>query len=405
MTDRLYNKDAYIQQFDAVVLTMLRSTDGWEITLDRTAFYPEGGGQPCDLGTIDGKSVTAVREVNGEVIHVLQSPPTTKQVVCQIDWTRRFDYMQQHSGQHILSAILNEQLGAATVGFHLGEQSTQIDIAMAELNHEQIYAAESAANFAIFSNLPVNSQWVTQDELNCFPLRKLPVKDFSLLRLISIGSLDCCPCCGTHVSFTGEIGMIKILGWEKKNHALRIDFVCGKRALADYQTKHRVIAEVSSHLSAPVNGLADAVTQRLNKVESLSKELTTLRSQLGRAQADLLLHSTSPHQGLRVISHILHDSQPNDAAQLAKHLTSGIPVAALIAAVNQDGTKAHLVFATNIDGLDMGKLLKSVLSQLNGKGGGNARLAQGGTNYPDKLAAIMAGASEEINKTWLTPRQ
>ena len=396
MTDKLYLQDAYIREFTASLLASKQTEEGWEVVLDRTAFYPEGGGQPCDTGEINGIRVTAVYEVDEQVIHVLQSLPDSNVVTGVIHWQKRFDHMQQHSGQHILSALFDEKWNAATVGFHLGSDSTQIDLALSELTPEQVADAEQAANSVLYDNLPITTEWVSREELDRYPIRKPPAKDFAKLRLVLVGNHDCCPCGGTHVKGTAEIGMLKILGWEKKNNTVRVDFACGERAFADYQLKHRLIQEFSSKLSAPVKELAEALSLRLAKGDSLARELAALRFELSQQQAIILLQTAPLYKDRKIIAHILQDSQPSDAAQLAKNLTSSFASVALVAAVSPDGGKCHLVFATNTDGPDMGKLLKAALVKLNGKGGGNARLAQGGSTNTQGLQQVLADAVGEV---------
>jgi alanyl-tRNA synthetase len=192
--------------------------------------------------------------------------------------------------------------------------------------------------------------------------------------------------------------MIKVLGWERKNNAIRVDFVCGKRALTDYQVKHHLVQETASKLSVPVKELAETFSQRLAKLDSLTKELTAVRTELSQAQAAALLQTALQHTDIHMVAHCLQDAQPNDAAQLAKNLTATVPAVAFIAAISPGSAKAHLVFATNTDKLDMGKLLKAGLAKLNGKGGGSPRLAQGGTNSPDKLQAVLSEALLEAER-------
>lgn len=398
MTEKLYLQDSYISQFEAAVLSSVQTPGGWEVILDRTAFYPEGGGQPSDSGEINGIAVIAVREENGQVIHLLNAALDTDKVTGRIDWRRRFYHMQQHSGQHVLSAVFDTLFTVETVGFHLGADATQIDLAISDLSPQQALAAEEAANAALYANTAVNAEFVSRDDLARYGLRKPPAKDYAQLRLVSIPSLDCCPCGGTHVNATGEIGIIKIRSWERKNGAVRLDFVCGERALADYQLKNRLVQEFSSRLSAAPEELSDVFSQRLAKADSLAKELAAAKLEIIRFQAVDLFAKAPLIQSVRLVSHMLTDAQPADAAALAKQITADAPAVALIVAVSPGKEKAHLVFSANVDGPDMGKILKDALSKLNGKGGGNPRLAQGGTNQPEGLEQVLAEAENEVKK-------
>lgn len=389
MTNKLYLQDAYIQEFQAVVLESRQAAGNWEIILDQTAFYPEGGGQPFDTGEIGGLPVTAVREEGETVIHVMPQPPASATLTGRIDWYKRFDHMQQHSGQHILSAVFDNKWQAATVGFHLGADLTQIDLAISNITPEQIAEAEITANLALYANIPVTAAWVKQKDIGRYRLRKPPTKEFAQLRLVSAGDIDCCPCGGTHVKAAGEIGMIKILGWERKNNAVRVSFVCGRRALADYQLKQQLIQEITESLSAPAKEVSEAFAQRMAKLDTLTKELAAARSELSQCQANALLQAALLYKEVHIVSHCLQNAQPNDAAHLAKHLIATVPAAAFVAAISPGSAKAHLVFATNTDRMDMGKMLKAALAKLDGKGGGTPRLAQGGTGDPDKLHEVL----------------
>ena len=250
------------------------------VILDRTLFYPESGGQPFDTGFINNCPVTAVEEVGEEILHVVESRLETGQAYGVIDWPRRFDHMQQHSGEHILSAAFKNLLDAENIGFHLGANSSQIDINISSLSPEQVIAVEKLANDMVFANQAVKSHLVARDALPSFSLRKQPAKDFAIIRLIEATDIDCCPCGGTHVAATGEVGLIKILSWSRKNNAVRVDFVCGKRALADYQQKNSTINELSSRLSSPPAEILPAAEKQLAKLETITKQLVAAKQEL-----------------------------------------------------------------------------------------------------------------------------
>jgi len=214
MTEKLYYADSYQKEFSAKVEELHPlAGDLWGIVLDRTAFYPEGGGQPCDTGWLDDIPVQAVLEKDGSIMHVTATRPVGNTVVGRLNWRRRFDHMQQHSGEHILSAVFADLFGRENIGFHLGADAVYIDVTMDSLTGEQAAAAEAAANAVVFANLPVKCQMVSDHDLAKFPLRKQPAKGFAKLRLVSVAGVDCCPCGGTHVAASGEIGLIKIRSW------------------------------------------------------------------------------------------------------------------------------------------------------------------------------------------------
>ena len=273
-TEKLYYQDAYLREFTAQVISKTTLADGnFAVVLDRTAFYPEGGGQPCDLGTLNAAVVIDVRTINDEIVHTTVGDPGDGLLTGRLDWQRRFDHMQQHSGEHILSGILLANYQAENVGFHLSPASCQIDVTLPSLTAEQANSIEDAANAAIFANLPVEGKFVEQTDLAAYRLRKEPGKEFAQIRLVSVEDCDCCPCGGTHVSRTGEVGLLKIRSWEKRKQNIRLDFVCGGRALADYRQKHELSRALSSRFSAPVEGTLAAVERTLEKLMPVSRSL------------------------------------------------------------------------------------------------------------------------------------
>lgn len=213
MTEKLYLKDPYIKEFDANVISCIPYRDKYAVVLDKTAFYPEGGGQPSDTGYIDEYNVIHVLEENEQILHIVNDEISTKKVNCRIDWNRRYDFMQQHTGQHILSHCFLKLFNGNTDSFHLSDNSVSIEIDIINFTDEDLAVLEDMANDIIYSNLPVTSKIVNEKELNQFTLRKLPsVKDN--IRIVSIGNIDHNPCGGTHVMRTGEVGIIKVIKWK-----------------------------------------------------------------------------------------------------------------------------------------------------------------------------------------------
>ena len=277
-TEKLYYQDAYLREFSAQILQKTPLPGGkFAVVLDRTVFYPEGGGQPCDLGTLNGVPVVDVRTVNEEIVHTADGDPGDGTVVGRLDWQRRFDHMQQHSGEHILSGILLANYQAENVGFHLSASSCQIDVTLPALSPEQAAAIEDAANAVIFANVPVGGRFVEQADLAGYSLRKEPGREFSQIRLVSVENCDCCPCGGTHVARTGDVGLFKLRGWEKRKNNIRLDFVCGGRALADYRLKHDLSRALSTRFSTPVEGVLPAVERTLEKLDANLAQLSATR--------------------------------------------------------------------------------------------------------------------------------
>lgn len=389
--EKLYYTDPYQQKFTATVDKIIDLPDGrFGVVLDRTAFYPEGGGQPSDTGLLDDIDVISVSEKNGEIIHITAVKPRTGTVHGHINWSRRFDHMQQHTGEHLLSAAFLRLFQAENIGFHLGVDSVTIDVTLDNLSQEEADAAEKCANEFVFANLPIGSHHVSQDQLPGFALRKPPSRQFASIRLVEIKTVDCCPCGGTHVKSSGEVGLIKIRSWERKGGAIRVDFVCGWRALAEFSATSSVIQQLSARLSSPPAEIAAAVEKQLAKSEALTKALYAAKQELIRNLATLLYDKAESINGAKLVVRSCPEYTPQDLADLAKALFELGPAVALLGSTNPDQNKTHLLFsAASAANLDMAVLLKTVLPDIQGKGGGNAQRAQGGGVFTADLEDLL----------------
>lgn len=398
-TEKLCYSDPYLREFTAAV-TEIRPLDGgrWGIILDRTAFYPEGGGQPGDSGALDHIPVLDTYEEDGTIIHVAAARPSGYTVTGRLDWDRRFDHMQQHSGEHLLSAAFADLFGAENIGFHLGADSVYIDLTLDALTPEQAAAAEDAANAAVFANRPVTAHTVGPADLASFPLRKRPARDFASIRLVAVEGVDCCPCGGTHVAATGEIGLIKIRSWERKGGAVRVDFVSGRRALADYRQSAAVARALAARLSAPVADVPAAAERQLAKLDTLHKDLQAARQELNRHLAAALYDQADGAAGFRLVVRLADGLAPAELADLARQLLARGPAVVLLAAGSAADDKSHLLFACT-PGLsaDMGRLLRAALAATGGKGGGSPHWAQGGGAYSDKLQDALRQAAAGVS--------
>ncbi len=404
MTKKLFYELPHARSFSATLTEIIPGEGGClGLVLDATAFYPEGGGQPSDTGRIQDYPVLAVKEAGGKVIHIVQGPVDAallnQTVTGVVDWPRRFDHMQQHSGQHILSAAFHHALQAATIGFHLGTESSQIDLKIDGLTEDAAEQVERIANEMVFSNQPIAAKWIDPAQAAEYPLRKPPAKEMAIARLIYIPDFEYSFCCGTHATHTGEVGLIKIRHWERRRDAVRVDFVCGGRALRDYQGKNRLAARLSGKLSSSVDLLEAAVDQSLLKCELLTRELLRTKQALYKGvAAQLAAQAAWTEVGVRIVDHVLLGASPQDVALLAKELLQHPKTIVLLAGVNEGNTKAHLMFAATGDaaGVHMGRRLQQTLSQLGGKGGGSALSAQGGCTDTSKVAAALAQAKAEV---------
>ena len=397
-TEKLYYHDPYLREFTATILKQSPLPGGqYAILLDRTAFYPEGGGQPCDTGTLNDAQVLSVETRNGEILHTVSGDPGEGPVTGRLDWQRRFDHMQQHTGEHILSGIFLATLAAQNVGFHLSAATCQIDVALPSLSPEQACAVEDAANAVIFGNRPLDARFVESAELIHYALRKEPGPEFDQIRLVSIEDCDCCPCGGTHVGHTGEVGLLKIRGWEKRKNNIRVEFVCGGRALADYRLKHEIARTVAARFSVPADAALAAFEKNLEKQEAMQRELTATRKSYHEELATRLLTEAIPIGAVRIVSREFTGYTAADLQDFAGRITAVSGGVCLLASVDEAGSRTAFLFASAPGvPVSMNEVLKSALAPVGGKGGGNATCAQGGAPTTD-AAGVLAVALELLS--------
>lgn len=382
-TDRLYYTDAYLRQFPAQVAEVV---DGNRVYLDRTAFYPDSGGQPHDLGRIGGSLVQDVIDEGDRVAHLIAGElAEASQVECEIDWTRRFDHMQQHSGQHLLSAVLVEMFDVPTVSFHLGSESSTIDIAAPALEPSQIAAAERRANEAVFENRPVRIGFAanTAD----LGLRKASEREGEL-RIVSIDGLDRSACGGTHVRSTAEIGPIAIRRLDKIRGNVRIEFLCGMRAIdrarADYDALSKIARQFSS---APDDtpGVVAAQAERLAEIEKAYRKLSVEAAQ--REGADVYAATEPGPDGIRRVIRT-NARIDDDLRASAQGFVAGAK--AVFIALSND-PPSILVAASKDSGVHAGNLVKTAVTAHGGRGGGSPVLGQGSVPTLEALEKIRAG--------------
>lgn len=391
-TEKLYYQEPYLREFTANILSKTALPDGrYAVVLDRTAFYPEGGGQPCDLGALNDAPVLDVRTEAGSIIHTTEKDPGDSAVTGRIDWRRRFDHMQQHTGEHILSGILLTNLKAENVGFHLSSATCQIDVTLPALSPEQALAIEEAANAVVFANLPVEGRFVEIAELPKYSLRKAPGKEFDRIRLVSVKDCDCCPCGGTHVASTGEVGLIKLRGWEKRKNNIRLDFVSGLRALADYRIKHELCRTLSTRFSTPTDGILAAVERTGDKLDASQGDLSSVRKAYHEELAARLLKENELTGKFRIITQVFNGYGMADLQDFAARITNASGGICLTASSDSGNLRASFLFSSaETAPISMSDLLKTSLAPCGGKGGGNALQAQGGAPTSDPNAILSA---------------
>lgn len=400
METKLFYQDAYTQEFSAKVVKEEKDTEGHiYIVLSQTAFYPTGGGQPHDVGTIDGVKVFNVEEIDGEIRHFLEHPIDVpdKEVIGRIDWKRRFDHMQQHAGQHILSAAFDQLFQYRTVGFHLGNEVLTIDLDTEELLEEEAVLAEKLANQIILENRIIEAKWVDEAELSHYPLRK-ETKVKEDIRLVIIPEFDYNGCGGTHPNTTGQVRAVKILDWEKQKKKVRVQFVCGDRVLAQFQQKQKVLLELTKLLSSQEKDMGTAVLRILQAQKDLEKSLEDAREKLLSYEADELLEDSSSLNEEKLVSSVFKGRTIQELQKLARLIISKEQLANVLF-VSENAGKLQVVGARGQDASQNMKLLiADALKLLNGRGGGNETFAQGGGEAlmtGEKLLETLLGKIKE----------
>ena len=284
---KLYYDSAYIRTFEAKVLSCTEGKKGYEVILDQTAFYPEGGGQPYDTGILGGAHVTAVHDVKGEIVHYTDAPLTAGETVTgQIDWDRRFHNMQGHSGEHLVSGLIHAKYGYDNVGFHMGSEEITIDL-NGTLTWDELLEIEKKANRMIWENLEIYAGFPSQEELAKMDYRSKKELTGDI-RIVSIPNGDTCACCGTHVAKTGEIGLVKFLTMIHYKGGVRISLLCGEEAVMDYEKKREELQKISVFLSAKAGKTADAVEKLKNELMQTQAKLSETSRKLMKFQADQL---------------------------------------------------------------------------------------------------------------------
>lgn len=410
MTDRLYYRDSFLYDFDAEIRESLENPRP-ALILDRSAFYPTSGGQVHDTGTItiaNSNGNLRVNEVveteDGRVVHYLDAPagefhkneikPGTR-VHGQIDPTRRRDHMQQHSGQHVLSAAFVRLFDMHTVSFHMADDYCSIDLDTPNLAKEQIEAAEYMANDVILENRPVDIRFVTREEAGKLGLRKIPAADRDELRIIDIRDFDLSACGGTHVNQTGQIGCILLRKAERVRQGWRVEFVAGQRAVATARRDFTTLTEAAGMFSAHIYDVPQLAAKALDEIRSLRKQGEQSKEELAAAQAAVLLGETPEANGRKLVIRTFADRELNSIKLLAQKLTRLAPNAVVLMATTSP--QPSLVFAQSPgQAYDMGSLMKQIMAKLGGRGGGTKDMAQGGVPKADEIEAALAAIAKRL---------
>ncbi|WP_017381278.1 alanyl-tRNA editing protein [Paenisporosarcina sp. TG-14] len=378
MKRKLFYEDAYRQSGVTKVVSLAKDqSERWYVTLEETLFYPTGGGQPHDTGMINSVQVIDVEEVEGEIRHYLAKPllEVGEAVNIEIDWTRRFDFMQQHAGQHILTASFVELFDIQTTSFHLGKELVTIDLDIKDVSTEQLLKVEKRANQLILENRPIETRWVTKDELKDYPIRKQVAVEEDI-RLVIIPEFDYNGCGGTHPSSTGQIGALKILDTEMQKGKIRIHFVCGGRVLQQLHRKQKTLQEVTHLLSAPEEGLALAVKVILDNSKKLEKTLEETHEQLMNYEVKELLGGIQ-QEGMS-IERVFRQRPIQELQKIARLTVAQATNCRVIFIAENDGLLQIVLARGTENQTNMKQLILQILPLINGKGGGTESFAQGG---------------------------
>jgi len=410
MTDRLYYHDPFLYEFDAEVEDVIPQSkeNGLAgVVLDRTAFYPTSGGQVFDTGWLVPASETESPKLrvaetaeaeNGRIVHYLEAehaPEKGSRVHGFIDPSRRRDHMQQHSGQHVLSAAFVRLFNMPTVSFHMGDEYCSIDLETPSLTQEHVIAAEHLANEIILENRQVDIRFVTQAEARNLGLRKIPPVEKDELRLIDIHDFDLTACGGTHVRVTGQIGCILLRKTEKVRQGWRVEFVCGQRAVAIARRDYSALTEAASLFSAHIWDVPQQVRKSLDEIKAARKGREQLLEELAEFQAKQLLVETERNHGRKLVVQTFPDRDVSFLKLLAQKLTR-VDLAAVALLASTSG-QPSLVFAQSAgQPFDMSALMKDAMSRLGGRGGGSKDLAQGGAPQADAIQTVLSELAAKL---------
>lgn len=395
-THRLYYDDAFLREFDAHVIACEPAGARWHVRLDRTAFYPTSGGQPFDTGQLNDAAVVDVSDEHGdEIVHVTEQPLAVGAVHGAIDWTRRFDHMQQHTAQHMLSAAFIELFGFQTVSFHLGRDISTIDLATPSVVARHLDEAEQRVNKIIFEDREIKVRYGTAEELAKEGIRK-KVEREGTLRVIDIAGFDRQPCGGTHLSRTGQAGMLLIRKCERQKQNWRVEFVAGLRALAAARTDLAKLRGAAEQIGCGMAELPQMVGKMQEERRTTQRESKKLSERLAELEAaDLLANKAevSADGARKIVNSVFEDATPSYLAMLAAKLVANQGVR--IALASRSAKAIVLAQSAGLDG-DMGALLRELLAKAGGKGGGSKVFAQGSVGDGAMLDAIVSEARAKL---------
>jgi alanyl-tRNA synthetase len=413
-TERLYYNDSHLLDFDARVLSVAALEDGrTAVALDRTAFYPTGGGQPNDTGTLGvARVVDCIEDEGASVLHVVegQAPEAGATVRGRVDWPRRLEHMQQHTGQHILSQAFVELFGAQTRSFRMTSDACEIDVELGDPSDERIERAVTRANEIVWQDREVRVHSLTPDEAARLPLRKDSAREGEL-RVIEIEGFDYSPCGGTHARRTGEVGVIVARHWERAKGLVRVTFAAGVRALEDYRRANNSARAAASLFSVGRDEAAEAAARLLDEHKQLQRRLRTLEEVAARAEARELLEESADASaapglredesdavervGLKLVARVFEGRGADELRRLASAIAAHAGAVALLGSRDEDAARLVFARAPEAPG-DMSALMREACRELEGRGGGRPEMAQGGGPRVERLTEVVEAAARSL---------
>lgn len=385
-TRKLFHEDAYRTRFTANVLSCVAAGETWDVVLDATAFYAESGGQPSDTGRLGGQPVLGVRELeDGTIVHTVPGP-LEGEVTGEIDFDRRLDHMEQHTGQHLLSGAFERLFDAETVSWHLGADAATVDLAIESLTPEQVEQVELECSRVIRAALPVITHVTDREGVKDFPLRKPPAVDGEI-RVVEIAGYDWSACAGTHVRQTAEIGLVKIKAWERYKRTTRVTFLAGRRALADYLALDRMTRDLCRAHSIGVPELPRFVERTEAELDSLRRRARVLQEQVLEYEARELVGQARWVGGVRLVRQVFAGRPLDELKLLAAKVAAHPPS---LAVFGTRGAVPQIILHRSVDlRLDVGQALRQALPVFGGRGGGSPIQAQAGGSRPEQLEAAL----------------
>ncbi|MGD2295046.1 MAG: DHHA1 domain-containing protein [Candidatus Aminicenantes bacterium] len=391
-TQRLFHDDPYQVAFEARVVEKGMREQKPAVILDQTCFYPESGGQPSDRGWINGAEVLKVFEEGGRIVHILDKDVETESIKGKIDWKTRFDHMQQHSGQHILSQCFHQLLEAETRAFHLGQDISTLEMDLRKVSDEDVERVEKRANQVVCQDREVKIHSLPEGEVASLPLRRPPKKK-GIIRVVEVSDFDYSACGGTHVRRTGEVGLIKILRWERIRDNIRFEFICGNRAFQDYMIKSRILRELSNRMTVHEREVSASVEKLFSDLKSLKTAVKKMREKLALQEAQKFIQRAKG----KVIREIFVEKTHEEMRFLALNIIHRSDFAVLFGLKGKE--RGHLILASPEKlNIDMRELVPLVSPLINGKGGGNPSLVELVGESPENIDKALERAQQFIEE-------